>query len=67
MKECSISLTKASRNFADCVNRVRYQGAIFVLQKNGVPVARLVPIDQKTASKPSAPDEEGPPRSTDIW
>lgn len=67
MKECSISLTDASRNFAECVNRVRYQGAIFVLKKNGVPVARLVPIDQKTAPQPPAPQEKGPPRSTEIW
>lgn len=46
MRTVSISVTEASRNFADCVNRVRYQGATFVLQKNGVPVARIVPIER---------------------
>ena len=43
MKNVSISVTEASRNFADCVNRARYQGTTFILHKNGNPVARLVP------------------------
>ena len=43
MKKTSISVTEAARNFADCVNRVRYQNMTFVLLKNGEPVARLVP------------------------
>ena len=48
MKEEVISVTEAARNFADCVNRVRYQNVTFVLLKNGVPVARIVPDGQKT-------------------
>ena len=43
MKERVISVTDAARNFADCINRVRYQGMTFVLHKNGVAVARIVP------------------------
>ena len=43
MKKTSISVTEAARNFADCVNRVRYQNMTFVLLKNGTPVARLIP------------------------
>jgi len=43
MKTTAISVTEAARNFADCVNRVRYQNVTFVLLKNGTPVARLVP------------------------
>jgi antitoxin (DNA-binding transcriptional repressor) of toxin-antitoxin stability system len=43
MSETSISVTEAARNFADCVNRAHYQNQTFVLLKNGVPVARLVP------------------------
>jgi prevent-host-death family protein len=39
----TISVTEAARNFADCVNRAHYQNVTFVLVKNGVPVARLVP------------------------
>ena len=47
MKKTSISVTEAARNFADCVNRVRYQNMTFVLLKNGTPVARLVPEKEK--------------------
>lgn len=45
MKERVISVTTAARMFADCVNRVHYQGVSFLLQKNGVSVARIVPVD----------------------
>lgn len=47
MSEHSISVTEAARNFADCINRARYQGTTFVLHKNGVPVARIVPEARK--------------------
>src|ERR1700688_1590669 len=47
MKKTSITVTEASRNFADCVNRVHYQNVTFVLLKNGEPVARLVPDNEK--------------------
>ena len=47
MKKTSISVTEAARNFADCVNRVRYQNMTFVLLKNGKPVARLIPEKEK--------------------
>lgn len=45
-----ITVTEAARNFADCVNRAHYQNATFVLMKNGVPVARLVPDNGKICS-----------------
>jgi antitoxin (DNA-binding transcriptional repressor) of toxin-antitoxin stability system len=47
MKHEDITVTEASRNFADCVNRVRYQNTTFVLHKGGTPVARLVPESAK--------------------
>jgi prevent-host-death family protein len=47
MSTKAISVTEAARNFADCINRARYQGTTFVLHKNGVPVARIVPEEQK--------------------
>jgi len=50
MKTTSISVTEAARNFAECVNRVRYQNVTFVLHKNGTPVARLVPEEKKAGS-----------------
>ena len=50
MKHVSITVTEAARNFADCINRVRYQDTTFVLMKNGTPVARLVP-NQETVCR----------------
>jgi len=52
MKTTPISVTDAARNFADCVNRVRYQNVTFVLLKNGSPVARLVPDGSKGCTGP---------------
>ena len=43
MIRTTITVTEAARNFADCVNRAHYQNVTFVLLKNGVPMARLVP------------------------
>jgi antitoxin (DNA-binding transcriptional repressor) of toxin-antitoxin stability system len=47
MKETTITVTEAARNFADCVNRAHYQNVTFVLLKNGRPVARLAPEAEK--------------------
>lgn len=52
MKTTPISVTEAARNFADCVNRVRYQNVTFVLLKNGHPVARLVPESKRSCTGP---------------
>jgi antitoxin (DNA-binding transcriptional repressor) of toxin-antitoxin stability system len=45
-----ISVTDAARNFADCVNRVHYQNITFILLKNGSPVARLTPDNEKVCT-----------------
>ncbi len=45
-----ISVTNAARNFADCVNRAHYQNVTFVLLKGGIPVARLIPDDEKVCT-----------------
>ena len=50
MKHKTISVTDAARNFADCVNRAHYQNVTFVLLKNGVPFARLVPDGEKVCT-----------------
>ncbi|MGE3309244.1 MAG: type II toxin-antitoxin system Phd/YefM family antitoxin [Limisphaerales bacterium] len=47
MKELTITVTEAARNFADCVNRAHYQNTTFVLLKNGKPVARIGPDREK--------------------
>ncbi len=51
MKKTSITVTEASRNFADCLNRAHYQNVTFVLLKNGEPFARLVPDNEKVCVK----------------
>jgi len=38
-----LSVTEASRNFADCVNRAHDGNETFILLKRGVPVAILGP------------------------
>ena len=50
MKVENISVTEAARNFADCVNRARYQGTTFVLHKGGKPVATLKPVAEKSCT-----------------
>ena len=68
MKERVISVTMAARMFADCVNRVRYQGVSFLLQKNGVSVARIVPVDPLSGmnlDEVVAPTAEAPQVSSD--
>ena len=47
MKETTITVTEAARNFADCVNRAHYQNTSFVLLKNGKPFARIEPDKEK--------------------
>ena len=50
MEKTAISVTDASRNFADCVNRAHYQKITFVLLKNGLPVAQLAPSSEKVCT-----------------
>ena len=52
MRKTAISVTEAARNFADCIDRVRYQNASFVLEKNGESVAQLVPSAEKSCNGP---------------
>jgi len=47
MRKTTISVTNAARNFAECVNRAHYQHVTFVLVKNGSPIARLGPANDK--------------------
>ncbi len=56
MRTVSISVTDASRNFADCVNRARYQGTTFLLHKNGVAVARIAPVARNAKNKEDLED-----------
>lgn len=43
-----ISATELARRLGDVLGRIRYRGASFVVEKNGEPVARLVPVPGKS-------------------
>ena len=47
MKETTISVSEAARHLDDCVERAHDGKTTFVLVKNGVPMARLVPGAEK--------------------
>ena len=42
--EYKISATELARKLGDVLGKVRYRGDSFVVERNGDPVARLVPI-----------------------
>ncbi len=62
MKDTEISVTEAARNFADFVNRAHYQKISFVLLKNGKPVARIVPANEKVCTGTELADALGAAR-----
>jgi len=39
-----ISSTKAARSFSDVLNRVRYRGETFVVERRGEPICEIVPL-----------------------
>ncbi len=43
--EHAISATELARNLGDVLAKVRYRHDSFVIERNGTPVARVVPID----------------------
>jgi prevent-host-death family protein len=49
MRSKRVSATEASRSFSELVNRVRYAGEEFVVEKGGEPVCRIVPVAEKPA------------------
>lgn len=42
--EIRISATDLSRRLGDILGRIRYRGESFLIERNGTPVARLVPV-----------------------
>jgi prevent-host-death family protein len=63
--ESSISATELARRLGDVLGRVRYRGESFIVERNGEPIARLVPL--ATGSESTILDglrawrEAGPP------
>jgi antitoxin (DNA-binding transcriptional repressor) of toxin-antitoxin stability system len=48
MKHETLSATKASRNFSDLINKTLYMKQTTTLLRGGQPVAKVIPIDEKT-------------------
>ena len=46
-----ISVTEASRNFSDVINRVYYQGQTYLLTRGGVVVAQLTGSNKTLSAK----------------
>ena len=47
--EKRISATELARGLGDVLNRIRYKGESFTVERNGSPVARLSPIREPNA------------------
>jgi len=43
VKETTITIAEAARDFPDCVERAHSENRTFIVVKNGVPLARVVP------------------------
>lgn len=41
--ESKITASEASRNFSDILNRVKYKGEVFAVERNGEVVCKIVP------------------------
>ena len=46
----TISATELARHLSDILNRVKYKGEEFVVERNGEPVARLAPSSSSAKS-----------------
>lgn len=54
--ERRVAATELARRLGDILNRVRYQGETFVVERNGKAVARIVPMPGAAASLRAALD-----------
>lgn len=43
-----VTATEVARSFSDVLNRVRYRGEEFVVERGGEPVCRIVPVEPDT-------------------
>ena len=49
--EHRVSATELVRALGDVLNRIRYRGDSFVIEKNGDPVARMSPVAEAPAGR----------------
>ncbi len=46
MMETKITATELAKNLSDVLNRIRYQGERFIIERNGELIASLGPVSQ---------------------
>lgn len=49
--EHRLSSTELARSLGDVLGRIRYRGDSFVIERNGTPVARLVPFAEEAPTR----------------
>ena len=49
--EKRISATRAVRDFSEVLNTIKFQGAHYIIERGGKPVASMKPIDEKADFK----------------
>ena len=66
--EHRITATELARRLGDVLGRVRYRGDSFVVERNGDPVARVVPVAERSTTSLkealAAWRSAGPPESS---
>ncbi len=69
MAPTRISATEAAKRFSDLLNRVRYRGEEFVIERGGEPVCRLSPVGPvgKTVAEVSDALWNGPKPDAGYW
>jgi len=48
--ESKITATELARNLGDVLGKVRYRREVFIVERNGEPIARLVPLAATAAA-----------------
>jgi antitoxin (DNA-binding transcriptional repressor) of toxin-antitoxin stability system len=64
-----ITVTEFARNLSDILNRVRYKGETFEIERNGVTLAEIRPAERKQATLTDLIDllENGPKPDPGFW
>lgn len=47
MRTNRIAATKAVRSFSEILNRVKYRGESFIVERNRVPICRIEPVGRR--------------------